>query len=80
LNIIGMKKGDQVRVFHYKFTKERPNLIPAFCRLLGFHLDENEWVWLHDTLFQGDIIITPDEITGDKSLPLFYTGPDAERP
>ncbi|GAB6094240.1 hypothetical protein JCM14469_04920 [Desulfatiferula olefinivorans] len=80
LNIIGMKKDDEVRVFHYRFTQKRPNLIPVFCRLLGFHLDDNEWVWLHDTLFHGNIIITPDDITGDRNLPLFYSGPDTGKP
>lgn len=75
LNIIGMKKDDQAKVFYYKFTKSKPNLIPVFCELLGFYLEENEWVWLRDTFFQGDIIITPEEIIGDENLPLFYTSP-----
>jgi hypothetical protein len=75
VNLIGMKKDRHITLFYYKFTQTRPNLIPIFCRLIGRHLEENECAWIRDACFDGDILITPDEIIGDQNLPLFYTRP-----
>lgn len=75
VNLIGMKKNRHITLFYYKFTQTRPNLIPVFCRLIRLRLEENECAWIRDTCFDGDILITPDEIIGDENLSLFYTRP-----
>jgi len=75
LNVIIMRKGRHVKVFYYKYTRSRPNLIPVFCRFFGIHLGPNEWVWMRDSFFKGNVIITQDEIIGVDKLDVFYTRP-----